>query len=62
VSPLRRSSLRSLRRQGACPLTRLPVVAFDCGFAVGVILTMKGMGLSALKGAGRGVPKNQQIR
>jgi toxin ParE1/3/4 len=30
-------SLRSRRHQGAGPLTRLPTVALDCGFAAGVI-------------------------
>lgn len=31
-----RNSLRSRRRKGAGPLTRLPMVALDCDFATGL--------------------------
>ena len=36
------SALRSRRRQGSGPLTRLPMVALDRGFRCGRVPTMRG--------------------
>ena len=38
------------RRQGACPLARLPMVALDRGFAAGGLPTRRGYRLSAPNG------------